>query len=93
MNGTKFRDDTEEDAEEDDEDRVQWETGDKFSHFIVWEHHSLSDAKQDNWVRGIKEWISMAEVVVLVLCVSNRRWLPQGITAQKYRSKKAQQGS
>ena len=73
MNGTKFRDDAEEDAEEDDGDRVQWEAGDKFSHFIVWEHHSLSDAKQDNWVRGIKEWISMAEVVVLVLCVSNRR--------------------
>jgi hypothetical protein len=68
--GAKYGEE-EEVNDEDEEVKAQWETREKFSHFTVWEHHSLPDEKQDTWTRGIKEWIGMAEVVISVQGVSN----------------------
>jgi ribonuclease H2 subunit C len=54
----------EDDDEDDDEgEKVAWQTGEKFDKLTVWEHHTLPDGKQDHWIRGIEEWIGMAEVV------------------------------
>jgi hypothetical protein len=29
----------------------------------VWEHHMQPEASEDNWIRGVEEWIVMAEAV------------------------------
>jgi len=29
----------------------------------VWDHHTLPDEKQDHWIRGVQEWIAMAEAM------------------------------
>jgi len=55
-----------EEDDEDEEDEAQkgaWQAGEKFDSLTVWQHHQLPDAKQEHWIRGIEEWIAMAEVV------------------------------
>jgi hypothetical protein len=59
---TKYGDE-EEDEDDEDVDKVQWSTAEKFESITVWEHHALPDEKQDHWIRGIEEWIQMADVV------------------------------
>jgi Ribonuclease H2 non-catalytic subunit (Ylr154p-like) len=64
MDAVKYGDeDEDEDDEEEEGEKVEWETREKFTSVTVWEHHSLPDAKQEHWIRGIEEWITMAETV------------------------------
>jgi hypothetical protein len=53
----------EEDEDEDDMEKITWQAGEKFSSLTVWEHHTLPDEKHDHWIRGVQEWISVAETV------------------------------
>ena len=75
MDTAKYGD---EEDDEEEEEKVEWESRERFKNITVWEHHSLPDAKQEHWIRGIEEWISMAEVVTspvrkLLIC----RWPQQ----------------
>jgi len=54
----------ERDEEEDEIEKVKWESNEKFDSLAMWEHHTLPDKKQDHWIRGIEEWIQMADVVL-----------------------------
>jgi hypothetical protein len=64
MDAVKYGDeDEDEDDGEEEGEKVEWETREKFASVTVWEHHSLPDAKQEHWIRGIEEWIIMAETV------------------------------
>lgn len=69
MDTAKYGDEDEED--EDEGEKVEWESREKFKSITVWEHHSLPDAKQEHWIRGIEEWIGMAEVVTPFTCATN----------------------
>jgi hypothetical protein len=69
MDSAKYGDEEEDEDGEEEGEKVKWETREKFKDITVWEHHSLPDAKQDNWIRGIEEWIIMAEVVSYPLYV------------------------
>jgi len=54
-----------EDLSEDDEEaefRV-WQTKEKFESLTVWEHHVAPEESRDNWIKGLQEWTTMAEVV------------------------------
>jgi Ribonuclease H2 non-catalytic subunit (Ylr154p-like) len=53
----------ERDDEEDGIEKVKWESNEKFDSLTMWEHHALPDKKQDHWIRGIEEWVQMADVV------------------------------
>jgi hypothetical protein len=55
----------EEDQDEDEEEieKVHWNTTEKCESITVWEHHALPDEKQDHWIRGIEEWTRMADIV------------------------------
>jgi len=59
----------EEDEEEEGEEvdgceRIQWQTSETFNTITVWDHHVLPDTKQDHWIRGVEEWIVMADAVL-----------------------------
>lgn len=54
------------DAVEDEEEgveKVRWESTETFDGLTVWEHHGLPDEKQDHWIRGVQEWVVMANAV------------------------------
>jgi hypothetical protein len=53
----------EKDEEEDEIEKVKWESNEKFDSLTIWEHHALPDKKRDHWIRGIEEWVQMADVV------------------------------
>ena len=64
MDSAKYGDeDDDNDDDEEEGEKIEWETSEKFNHLTVWEHHLLPDAKQEHWIRGVEEWIIMAEVV------------------------------
>ena len=52
-----------EEDEDDDIQRLKWESTETFDALTVWEHHVLPDAKQDDWIRAVQEWIIMANAV------------------------------
>ena len=57
-------------CEEDDEEEVEitnWESCERFDSITVWEHQALPDSKEDHWIRGIEEWIAIADVVIQTL--------------------------
>jgi Ribonuclease H2 non-catalytic subunit (Ylr154p-like) len=53
----------EEDAEDEDTEKITWRSTGSFDRFAVWEHHMQPEASEDNWIRGVEEWIVMAEAV------------------------------
>jgi Ribonuclease H2 non-catalytic subunit (Ylr154p-like) len=56
------------DAEdEDDLEKKSWESNEKFESMTVWEHQALPDGKNDQWIRGLEEWVTMAETVSQLL--------------------------
>jgi hypothetical protein len=58
---TRYGDEDED--EDEDIEKVQWSTAEKFESITVWKHHALPDETQDHWIRGVDEWIQMADVV------------------------------
>ena len=51
--------------EEDDEEeigKITWHSGEKFDSVTVWGHHAIPDNVNDHWIRGIDEWVIMAEM-------------------------------
>ena len=57
-------------CEEDEEEEVEitnWENCESFDSITVWEHQALPDNKEDHWIRGIEEWIAIADVVIQTL--------------------------
>ena len=56
--------DEDDDDEEDEIEKTKWESGEAFDSFTVWDHQVLPDNKQDHWIRGIEEWIAMADIVL-----------------------------
>jgi len=53
----------EDDDDEEEPKKTTWESGETFDSLTIWEHHTLPDGKQDHWIRGIEEWIAMADAV------------------------------
>jgi ribonuclease H2 subunit C len=57
-----------EDEDEEEEYELEsttWKTSERFNSLTVWDHHAPPDEKQDHWIRGVQEWIAMAEAVPL----------------------------
>jgi hypothetical protein len=52
-----------EESDEDEGEKTTWESRETFDALTVWEHQALPDSKEDHWIRGIEEWIVMANVV------------------------------
>jgi hypothetical protein len=52
-----------EEDEEEGVEKVTWESTETFDGLTVWEHHELPDEKQDHWIRGVQEWVVMANAV------------------------------
>ena len=51
------------DDEDEDVEKTVWQSDEKFDALTVWEHHTLPDINQDHWIRGIQEWVAMADAV------------------------------
>jgi ribonuclease H2 subunit C len=65
---TKYEDDDEEDEAI---EKSTWQSDEKFNKLTIWEHQALPDRGVDPWIKGIEEWIPMADVVPQF---SNSRW-------------------
>jgi len=52
-----------EEDQDDDVQKLKWESTERFDALTVWEHHVLPDAKRDHWIRAVQEWIVMANAV------------------------------
>jgi hypothetical protein len=55
--------DEDEDEEEVADDIVVEEESAEFDEIMVWGHESLPDAEDDPYIKGIQEWIQLAEKV------------------------------
>lgn len=62
-------DENDEEEDDDEVEKVKWESSDTFDALTVWNHHALPDEKQDYWIRAVQEWIVMANAV--------RLWIPK----------------
>jgi ribonuclease H2 subunit C len=51
-----------EDEDEDEATFVAQETG-EFDEIVVWNHDQLPERAEDRYMRGVEEWIGMAEAV------------------------------
>lgn len=71
----KYGDDEEEDeeADEDEVEKIHWQSSETFKTITVWDHHILPDPKQDQWIRAIEEWIVMADAVSSYLIPRSRK--------------------
>ncbi|KAK6499782.1 hypothetical protein TWF481_010140 [Arthrobotrys musiformis] len=55
--------DDENDDEGDIEESSQWTTASSFSEIMVWGHEVAVDGTQDGVVRGVEEWMGMAQIM------------------------------
>jgi hypothetical protein len=61
----RYADEEEEEEEEvDGIEKVHWQANETFKAITIWDHHVLPDPKQDHWIRGVEEWIVMADAVL-----------------------------
>ncbi|KAF3218069.1 hypothetical protein TWF679_001479 [Orbilia oligospora] len=58
-----YQDDDEQSDEADTEESTQWTTSASFSDIMVWGHEMVVDGTQDGVVKGIEEWMGMAQIV------------------------------
>jgi Ribonuclease H2 non-catalytic subunit (Ylr154p-like) len=49
--------------EEEGVETVRWESTETFDGLTIWEHHGLPDEKRDHWIRGLQEWVVVADAV------------------------------
>ena len=49
--------------EEDEVETTNWDGGERFDSITVWEHQALPESKEDHWIRGIEEWITISDAV------------------------------
>lgn len=88
----KLRSKNYEDLPEDDEEETEfrvWQTKEKFESLTVWEHHVPPEESRDNWIKGLQEWTTMAEVVCPSMDLIDRRYARPDMIPTKMRQVKA----